>query len=76
MSEEEFVSFAGAVNMVSRRYANLQEMVRAHREVTDPDRRALLEMSILVHIYLKIGKPKDIKDKILQLRDGLCEEST
>jgi len=76
MSEEEFVSLAGAVNMVSKRYANLQEMIQTHQEVTDPDGRALLEMSILVHIYLKIGKPKDIKDKIDQLWDGLCAQST
>ena len=74
MSEEEFVSFAGAVTMVSKRYANLQEMMQAHQLVTDPDGRALLEMTILVHIYLKVGKPKDIKDKINQIWDGLCKD--
>ena len=76
MSEEEFMSLADTVGMVSKNYANLQEMIHAHQKVTDPDGRALLEMSILVHIYLKVGKPKDIKDKIDQIWDGLCEQST
>lgn len=76
MSEEELVSLAGAVNIVSKKYANLQEMIQAHQKANNPDERALLNMSILVHIYLKVGKPKDIKDKIHQIWDGLCEQST
>ena len=75
MSEEELVSLAGAVDMVSKKYANLQEMIHAHQKATDTDGRALLEMSILVHIYLKVGKPQDIKDKIEEIWDGLCHTS-
>ena len=72
MDEEEFVSLADTVTMVSNKYANLQEMIDAHENATDPVGRALLEVSILVHIYLKIGKPEVMKDKINDIWDGLC----
>ena len=73
--DDIFMSLADTVDMVTKNYANLREMIHAHKEATDPDGRALLQLSILVHIYLKVGKPQDIKDKIEEIWDGLCHTS-
>ena len=49
-------------------------MLQARSRTSDPDVRALLELSVLVHVYLKVGKPQDIKDKIQEIWNGLCQE--
>ena len=72
--DDTLVSLADTVDMVSKNYANLREMIHAHKEATDPDGRSLLQLTILVHIYLKIGKPDDIKAKIEEIWDGMCQE--
>ena len=69
---DEYVSIHDAVNMVSRKYQTLGDLIHAHKHTYDPDSRLLLELSILVHIYLKIGKPKDMKDRIAAIWDKLC----
>ena len=72
--EEHGMSIQEAVNIVSRNYENVNDMIQAHRRTIDPDARALLELSVLVHVYLKVGKPQDIKDKIQEIWNGLCQE--
>lgn len=72
--EEHGMSIREAVNMVSRNYDNLNDMLQARSRTSDPDVRALLELSVLVHVYLKVGKPQDIKDKIQEIWNGLCQE--
>mgnify|MGYP006219217609 CR=1 FL=1 len=69
--EEHGMSIGEAVNMVSRNYENLNDMLQACSRTSDPDVRALLELSVLVHVYLKVGKPQDIKDKIEEIWNGL-----
>ena len=69
--EEHGMSIGEAVNMVSRNYENLNDMLQACSRTSDPDVRALLELSVLVHVYLKVGKPQDIKDKIEEILNGL-----
>ena len=69
--EEHGMSIGEAVNMVSRNYENLNDMLQACSRTSYPDVRALLELSVLVHVYLKVGKPQDIKDKIEEILNGL-----
>lgn len=71
--EEHGMSIGEAVNMVSRNYENLDDMIQACSRTSDPDVRALLEMSVLVHVYVKVGKPQDIKDKIEEIWNGLFQ---
>ena len=72
--EEHGMSIGQVVNMVSRNYENLDDMIQARSRTSDPEVRALLEMSVLVHVYVKVGKPQDIKDKIQEIWNGLCQE--
>jgi len=72
--EQVFVSITDTVNMVSKNYSNLGEMMTAYNATTDPHSRNLLKLSVLVHVYLKIGKPEDMKQKIVEIWDGLFQE--
>tara|TARA_B100000925_G_scaffold221976_1_gene170728 strand:+ start:100 stop:351 length:252 start_codon:yes stop_codon:yes gene_type:complete len=65
-------SIHDAVNMVSRKYATLGHMILAHKRTEDLDSRLLLELAILVHMYLKVGKPTEMKDRIAAIWDVLC----
>ena len=71
---ENTSSLVEAVNMVSRNYPNIQAMIQSHKQTNDPDARALLEVCILVHLYLKLNKPQDIKTRIEQLWNQVCQE--
>lgn len=61
-----------AVNMVSRKYGTLGNIIHAHKRTEDSDSRLLLELAILVHMYLKIGKPTEMKDRIAAIWHVLC----
>lgn len=73
-SEEDahLCSINDVVNMVSRNYETLGDMIRAHKRTGDSYSRLLLELAILVHVYLKIGKPVKMKDRIAAIWDVLC----
>ena len=66
-------SLVEAVNMVSCNYPNIRAMIQAHKQTNDPDARALLEVSILVHLYLKLNKPQDIKTRIEEVWNQVCQ---
>lgn len=68
---EHGMSIGQVVNMVSRNYENLDDMIQARSRTSDPYVRALLKMTVLVHVYLMVGKPQDIKDKIEEIWNGL-----
>ena len=69
---DEYVSIEDAVNMVSRKYGTLGHIIHAHKRTEDSDSRLLLELAILVHVYLKIGKPTEMKHRIAAIWDVLC----
>ena len=81
MTEQQFVSIRERVNMVSRNYRNLGDMCLAHERLTESeegahesDASALLKLCILVHVYLKINKPDSLKDRIVEIWNGLCQD--
>jgi len=73
-SEEDahLCSINDVVNMVSCNYETLSDMINAHKRTEDCYSRLLLELAILVHIYLKIGKPTEMKKRIAAIWDVLC----
>ena len=71
---EHTLSLIEAVNMVSRNYPNIRAMIQAHKHTNDLTARALLEVSILVHLYLKLHKPQDMKTRIEEVWNQVCQE--
>lgn len=52
----------------------MNDMITAHSNTSDPQGKALLTLAILVNVYVKVGKPADMRDEIERRWDSLCHD--
>jgi len=74
MNKHEEYSLLDVVRMVNQKYSSLNDMITAHSNTSDPQGLALLTLAILVNVYVKVGKPADMRDEIQRRWDSLCDD--
>ena len=72
--DEEYMSVVDVVRMVNQKYSSVNDMITAHSNTSDPQVKALLTLAILVNVYVKVGKPADMRDEIQRRWNSLCDE--
>ena len=72
--DDEYMNLMDVVRMVNQNYSTVQDMITAHSNTSDPQGKALLTLTILVNVYLKVGKPADMRDEIQRRWNSLCED--
>ena len=72
--DDEYMNLMDVVRMVNQNYRTVQDMITAHNNTSDPQGKALLTLTILVNVYLKVGKPADLRGEIQSRWDALCSD--